>query len=225
MLRATYRGAEHIEVSAQAAASSDLTEKQKALQLEQERLAAANKALSAQQKSLATDQTALRQDQTATSQKVDVVQKLLDGVILPVTEDPNSWVLRVAAVPMQQQQFCRIVDQFHDRLGEVYETRNDIKKNSMYRDCQLSMAALLPGGEFRQLGRSGQRGHTGAGRQRGRNAPTPVPCHAGIGCVPEERIEDHRDHPAEFSDLPGTRTGQRQRFRRRVRQNPLRAGQ
>jgi hypothetical protein len=97
---------------------------------------------------LGNEHNELAKEQTKTSQDVNFVQKLLSGIILPTTEDPNSWMMRVAAVPIQQQQFCRIVDQFYDTIGRVYETHNDIKKNSLFRDRQLSMAALLPHGDF-----------------------------------------------------------------------------
>ena len=49
---------------------------------------------------------------------------------------------------MQQQQFCRIVDQFYDDIQTVYQTHQDIEKNTLFRDRQRSMAALLPNGEF-----------------------------------------------------------------------------
>jgi hypothetical protein len=61
---------------------------------------------------------------------VSLVQRVLDGIVLPTTADPNSWMMRVAAVPVQQQQFCRIVDQFYDNIDKVYQTHNDIKKNT-----------------------------------------------------------------------------------------------
>jgi hypothetical protein len=106
------------------------------------------KSLEASHKDLKQEQANLQQEQGKTKGSVNLVQKLLDGIILPTTEDPDSWLVRVAAVPIQQQQFCRIVDQFHDSIDKVYQTRNDIKKNSLFRDRQLSMAALLPHGEF-----------------------------------------------------------------------------
>lgn len=132
-----------------------LSEQQKALKDQQDKLALAANALSDKQKtlehehqSLSQQQANLTQQQAKTSQDTNYVQKLLAGIILPTTEDPNSWMMRVAAVPVQQQQFCRIVDQFYDNIGQVYETHNEIKKNSLFRERQQSMAALLPRGEF-----------------------------------------------------------------------------
>jgi hypothetical protein len=118
------------------------------LQAEQEKLALATKDLNDRQKALDTAQQTLKHEQAKTSQNVSSVQKELNGIVLPTTEDRNSWMMRVAAVPVQQQQFCRIVDQFYDNIDRVYQTRNDIKKNTLFRDRQLSMAALLPHGEF-----------------------------------------------------------------------------
>jgi len=56
--------------------------------------------------------------------------------------------LTIAAVPIQQQQFCRIVDRFYSDLEQVYQTRNEIKQNALYRDRKLDLATLLPGGQF-----------------------------------------------------------------------------
>jgi hypothetical protein len=142
------------EKELQAATTNNLNEKQK-LQAGQDKLVLTTKDINDRQKELEVghkalkqEQASLKQEQAKTTENVNWVQKLLDGIILPTTEDPNSWVLRVAAVPVQQQQFCRIVDQFYDDLDKVYQTRNDIKKNTLFRDRQLSMAALLPHGEF-----------------------------------------------------------------------------
>lgn len=134
--------------ASQAAGTNSLNERQKALQAEQDKVALAAKELNTRQAGLEVGQSSLKREQAKTSDNVNFVQKLLDGIILPTTEDPNSWVMRVAAVPVQQQQFCRIVDKFYDSIGSVYQAHNDIKKNSLFRDRQLSMAALLPQGAF-----------------------------------------------------------------------------
>jgi hypothetical protein len=134
--------------ASQAAGAASLNEKQKALQAEQDKVALAAKELNARQAGLEAGQSSLKREQIKASENVNFVQKLLDGIILPTTEDPNSWVLRVAAVPVQQQQFCRIIDKFYDNIGTIYQAHNDIKKNSLFRDRQLSMAALLPQGAF-----------------------------------------------------------------------------
>jgi hypothetical protein len=57
-------------------------------------------------------------------------------------------MMRVAAVPVEQQQFCRIVDRFYDDLAKVYLARNDIKKNALFRDRHKDLAVLLPNGRF-----------------------------------------------------------------------------
>ena len=51
-------------------------------------------------------------------------------------------------IPVQQQQFCRIVDKFFNDLTLVYRTRNEIKKNALYKERQQDVAALLPNGNF-----------------------------------------------------------------------------
>lgn len=100
------------------------------------------------QRELKETQAQLARQQVSTKDQVKWIQNVLGGIILPPNEDPNSWMLRVAAVPVQQQQFCRIVDQFFDRLADVYKTQNEIKRNALYRDRRFSLAALLPHGEF-----------------------------------------------------------------------------
>jgi hypothetical protein len=134
--------------ASQAAGAASLNEKQKALQAEQEKVALAAKELNTRQSSLEAGQSSIKREQVKASENINFVQKLMDGIILPVSEDPSSWMVRVAAVPVQQQQFCRIVDRFYDSVASVYQTHNDIKKNSLFRDRQLSMAALLPQGTF-----------------------------------------------------------------------------
>ena len=130
------------------AAGASTSDEKSALKAEWEKLTLATKDLNERQKALDTAHQTLKQEQSKTSQNVSAVQTVLDGIVLPMTEDPNSWMMRAAAVPVQQQQFCRIVDQFYDDIQTVYQTHQDIEKNTLFRDRQVSMAALLPNGEF-----------------------------------------------------------------------------
>lgn len=88
----------------------------------------------------------LKQDQISLEKRLTTTNQILANLILPISERPEDWMMRVAAVPVQQQQFCRIVDRFYDDLDNVYKTRNDIKKNALFRDRHQDLAALLPGG-------------------------------------------------------------------------------
>ena len=97
---------------------------------------------------LEDDQKRLLQQQAATDSKLSEVKTFLGGIVLPAWENPEGWMMRVAAVPIQQQQFCRIVDKFYNDLAEVEKTRNEIKRNALFRDRQGDMATLLPRGEF-----------------------------------------------------------------------------
>jgi len=98
------------------------------------------------QQNLATKQAELSQQQSNTDKRVTATNQLLANIVLPVSERPDDWMMRVAAVPVQQQQFCRIIDRFYDDLAAVYKVRNDIKKNALYKDRHQDLAALLPGG-------------------------------------------------------------------------------
>jgi hypothetical protein len=99
-------------------------------------------------KQIQDNQRQLEAHQASTKEEFHWVENVLGGIILPPNTDPKSWMMRVAAVPVQQQQFCRIVDQFHDKLGSVYQTHNEIKKNALFRDRKIEMATLLPQGNF-----------------------------------------------------------------------------
>lgn len=87
-------------------------------------------------------------EQKSVKDDVKGIKTILGGIILPPNENPDSWMLRVAAIPVQQQQFCRIVDQFYDDLTRAYQARNEIKKNVLYLDRKADMVTLLPGGDF-----------------------------------------------------------------------------
>ena len=65
-------------------------------------------------------QDAVEQQQVQTDKQVQGITSVLKDIILPVTENPGDWMLRVSAVPVQQQQFCRIIDRFYNDLSAVY---------------------------------------------------------------------------------------------------------
>jgi len=85
---------------------------------------------------------------TPTDARLRNIETVLDQVILPTSEKRGDWISRVPSIPVQQQQFCRIVDRFHDDLAKVYLARNELRQNALYRDRQADLAALLPKGRF-----------------------------------------------------------------------------
>jgi len=76
------------------------------------------------------------------------IETVLDQIILPASEKRGDWISRVPSIPVQQQQFCRIVDRFHDDLAKVYLARNELRQSALYRDRHADLAALLPKGRF-----------------------------------------------------------------------------
>jgi len=80
--------------------------------------------------------------------RLDTIDGILGSIILPINEKRENWMMRVAAIPIQQQQFCKVIDKFHDELAQVLTARNDIKKNTLYRERQADRAALLQNGSF-----------------------------------------------------------------------------
>lgn len=136
------------EVSRQDPAIPSLQQQQELQRKQLKQQEMLQKQLADAQRELKQTQETLAKQQATAKEQASWVQNVLGGIILPPSEDPNSWMLRVAAVPVQQQQFCRIVDQFYDRLSDIYKARNDIKRNALYRDRKISLATLLPRGEF-----------------------------------------------------------------------------
>jgi hypothetical protein len=116
------------------------------LSLDLDQLKARTSAVEKDQQALAMKQSELAQQQAKTEQDVKTARGILANILLPVSETPGDWMMRVSAVPIQQQQFCRIIDQFYDKLTNVYQFRNEIKKNALYRDRQQDLASLLPNG-------------------------------------------------------------------------------
>jgi len=81
-------------------------------------------------------------------ERVTDVERLLGNIILPTTQKADDWFSRVPSVPVQQQQFCKVVDRFFDNLAETYVSRNEIRRNALFRERQRDMSALLPNGRF-----------------------------------------------------------------------------
>lgn len=102
----------------------------------------------AEQARMAESQQAMQRQQAMTEKRVGNVEVVLGNIVLPRGERSNDWILRSPSIPVQQQQFCRVIDKFYDDLAAVYKTRNEIKKNAVYRDRQQDVAALLPNGSF-----------------------------------------------------------------------------
>jgi hypothetical protein len=73
---------------------------------------------------------------------------IFQNILLPLSENPRDWMMRVSSVPVQQQQFCKIIDQFFDDLDEIKASRNEIKKRIAYKDRLSDISALLPKGRF-----------------------------------------------------------------------------
>jgi len=51
-------------------------------------------------------------------------------------------------VPFQQNQFCRLVENFRDEIESARNAKNQIKENMAYKNRQLRLNALLPNGNF-----------------------------------------------------------------------------
>jgi hypothetical protein len=119
---------------------------------ETERLRSQSEARGAQQsgqiQQLERNQVQDRAASQTTTRRVDRLESVVGEIILPINERADNWILRAPAIPIQQHQFCRIIDRFHDDLAQVYRVRNDIRRNTLYRDRQADLASLLPNGSF-----------------------------------------------------------------------------
>ena len=90
----------------------------------------------------------VEKSEPTTSRAVAEVARVLGDILLPVTEKPDDWMLRVAAVPVQEQQFCKIVDRFYNDIADAHKARNEIRKNILFRERLENFATLLPKGSF-----------------------------------------------------------------------------
>jgi len=64
------------------------------------------------------------------------------------TSSNEVWVSFDPSIPLQQRQFCRIVENFRTELVISKATKNEIKVNETYRNLMQSLTSLLPDGKF-----------------------------------------------------------------------------
>ena len=73
---------------------------------------------------------------------------LHEGYSQNKTGTANGWATYKSAVPFQQNQFCRLVENFRDEIESARNSRNQIKENMAYKNRELRLNALLPNGNF-----------------------------------------------------------------------------
>ena len=73
---------------------------------------------------------------------------LHEGYSQNKTGTANGWATYKSAVPFQQNQFCRLVENFRDEIESARNAKNQIKENMAYKNRQLRLNALLPNGNF-----------------------------------------------------------------------------
>lgn len=149
--------------SAQAAKVADLQHQLTALRAAQEKLAdeetANQKATEQERQRLIADAEAaktkagdlerqLTQLRAAQQKQADGALTFLGDMVLPAFEQPNDWILHKAAIPIQQQEFCRIINRFRPDLEQVQQVKNEIRSNMLYRDREQDLETLLPRGRF-----------------------------------------------------------------------------
>ena len=117
-------------------------------QKELDRINAEVAATKAQQQKLSANQQNLQSQQTETAKIATDSQNLLNGMKLPEFEPVADWVIHVPSIPIQQQQFCRMINQYRVEFDAVELTQNEIKKNELFKARQLDIANLLPKGEI-----------------------------------------------------------------------------
>jgi len=92
--------------------------------------------------------SAIQHQNQASTQRLDRVEGMFGELVLPITERADNWIVRMSAIPVQQNQFCRIIQRFYGDLDQVRTARNDIRQNMLYRDRQEDLSALLQNGGF-----------------------------------------------------------------------------
>ena len=64
------------------------------------------------------------------------------------TGPAGSWALYKSGVPFQQQQFCRITENFRQEIEDARNQKNQIKENIAFRTREQRLVALMPDGLF-----------------------------------------------------------------------------
>ena len=64
------------------------------------------------------------------------------------TGSADSWAIYKSGVPFQQQQFCRITENFRQEIEDARIQKNQIKENVAFRTREQRLTALLPEGNF-----------------------------------------------------------------------------
>ena len=64
------------------------------------------------------------------------------------TGSAESWAIYKSGVPFQQQQFCRITENFRQEIEDARIQKNQIKENVAFRTREQRLTALLPEGNF-----------------------------------------------------------------------------
>jgi len=64
------------------------------------------------------------------------------------TGPAGSWALYKSGVPFQQQQFCRITENFRQEIEDARNQKNQIKENIAFRTREQRLVALMPDGIF-----------------------------------------------------------------------------
>ena len=103
---------------------------------------------SAQIQQPAPNQAPARATAQTTARQVERLETAAGEIVLPINEGAENWRPRAAAIPMQQQQFCRIIDRFNDDITLARLVRNDVRRNNLYRERQTDLAILIRNGNF-----------------------------------------------------------------------------
>jgi hypothetical protein len=64
------------------------------------------------------------------------------------TGSAGSWAIYKSGVPFQQQQFCRITENFRQEIEDAKSQKNQIKENVAFRTREQRLTALMPDGNF-----------------------------------------------------------------------------
>ena len=66
----------------------------------------------------------------------------------PVTGTAETWATYMSGVPFQQNQFCRIIQNWREELSLAQQQKNQIKENIAHRTREQRLTALMPDATF-----------------------------------------------------------------------------
>ncbi|MEY3572394.1 MAG: hypothetical protein RJA77_309 [Pseudomonadota bacterium] len=94
---------------------------------------------------IAQNQQAIAANQQEMKSRTTLVNEKYEK---PVTGTAETWATYMSGVPFQQNQFCRIIQNWREELSLAQQQKNQIKENIAHRTREQRLTALMPDATF-----------------------------------------------------------------------------